>query len=213
MILALPYPCTMFLLSWLTQQPAADADAADVARARAGDESAFEALVVRHERTVWRVCRRMLGDPHEATDATQEAFLRVFRALGGFRGDATFRTWVIGIAINVCRNHLGSVAARLGRNATPLEDSHDGGGARPLPLPDPAPDPEALAGATELREALERAMRRLAPEHREVIILAEVHDMPHEEIAAATGVRVGTVKSRLSRARAALRKELEGVWP
>lgn len=213
MILTLPYPCSMFLLSWLARQPAADADAAEVARARGGDDAAFEALVSRHERTVWRVCRRMLGDPDEATDATQEAFLRVFRALGRFRGEATFRTWVIGIAMNVCRNHLGSAAARLGRNAVPLDDSPAGGGTRPLPLPDPAPDPEALAQSAEVREALERALGRMAPEHREVIVLAEIHDMPHDEIAAATGVRPGTVKSRLSRARAALRKELEGVWP
>ncbi|MFZ5788822.1 MAG: RNA polymerase sigma factor, partial [Acidobacteriota bacterium] len=192
----------MFLLSWLTRQPAADTDAAEVARARDGDESAFEALVSRHERTVWRVCRRMLGDPDAATDATQDAFLRVYRALGRFRGEATFRTWVIGIAINVCRNHLGSAAARLGRHSVPLDDSPAGGESRPLPLPDPAPGPEALARASEVREALERAMKRLAPEHREVIVLAEIQGMPHETIAAAIGVRAGTVKSRLSRARA-----------
>lgn len=191
-----------------------DDDALDVAAFRAGDESAFESLVHRREREIHALALRILGDRDDAMDATQEVFLRAFRALPSFRGDASFRTWLTGIAINVCRTRLASRERRERRRNVPLEPVHEEEGERrELPVPDPAPGPEEQALGAELRSALTSALARISLEHREIIVLREVFGMEYDEIAAATRCPVGTVKSRLARARAALREALEGTWP
>lgn len=182
-------------------------------RLRALDEAAFEELVTRHEREVFHLARRMLGDHEEALDATQEVFLRVFRGLPSFRAQASLRTWVYGIALNVCRNRLASACRRMDRRCDPLTTVDAEGGEDPLPLPDPGPGPERAAYGAELREALERALAALSPEHREVVLLRDVQALEYDEMAAVLGCALGTVKSRLGRARAALRQALEGVWP
>ncbi len=212
---ALPYPWPVTdRLPSRAASALADPDALEVDRARAGDEAAFETLVARHERAVWSVARRLLGHDEEAMDAAQDTFLRVFRALPRFRGEATFRTWVIGIAINVCRNRRSSAEWRRRRvtDELALADSASGRSIE-RPLPDPAPGPEAAAHAGELRAALERALASLTVEHREIVVLREVEGLDYDELARALGCRVGTVRSRLARARAALRAALEGVWP
>jgi RNA polymerase sigma factor (sigma-70 family) len=201
---------------WLARRVAvattSDADADEVARARDGDEVAFEALVSRHEAATYRVCRRLLADADEALDATQEAFLRAYRGLARFRGAASFRTWLIGIAINVCRNRLASPTRRAQRRALPL-DADPATEAVARPLPDPAPGPEARAYGSELRRALLAALAALSAEHREVLVLREIEGLDYAQLAGALGVAEGTVKSRLARARAALRAALQGVWP
>ncbi|MBN2371892.1 MAG: sigma-70 family RNA polymerase sigma factor [Vicinamibacteria bacterium] len=189
-------------------------DALDVDHARQGDETAFEALVVRHESHVYRLARRMLGDPDEALDATQETFLRVFRGIGSFRGDARFRTWVIGIALNVCRSRLTSAARRERLKSVCLEhENPETGERRDYPIPDPSPDPEAMAMGEELRIALDRALASLSVEHRTILLLREMQDLDYENLARALACPVGTVKSRLCRAREALRKAMEEIWP
>jgi len=206
------------VLSWVRPARGAaagdDPDAADVARARAGDEAAFERLVARHEAALYRLAWRMLGRREEALDAVQETFLRIFRGLASFRGDAAFRTWATGIVINVCRNRLAGAETRAARRSRPLDaGGRNGGESRELPLPDPAPGPEAAARGAELRRALGRALAELTPEHREVLLLCEMQGLSYEEAAAALGCRLGTVRSRLARARGALRERLEGIWP
>jgi RNA polymerase sigma-70 factor (ECF subfamily) len=189
-------------------------DALDVARAQQGNEAAFETLVGRNEGPVYRLARRMLGDPDEALDATQETFLRVFRGLKSFRGDARFRTWVIGIAINVCRSRLTSAARRERVRSVSLERENPGTGERrDWPIPDPRPDPEATAIGGELRRALARALSSLSAEHRTILLLREMQDLDYEEVARVLACPVGTVKSRLCRAREALRKAMEDIWP
>jgi len=191
-----------------------DADAGDVRRAAAGDEAAFEALVLRHQRALYNLSFRLLGDRPEAEDAVQEAFLRAWRALPRFRGDASFRTWLTGIAINVCRNRLCSADARRRRaTASLVRRDPETGLESALPLPDPAPDPETRTRAGETRAALGRALAALSAEHREVILLREVNGLEYGELAAVLGCALGTVKSRIARARGALREALEGVWP
>jgi len=212
----LTYPSRMLLWAVITrrERAAVDPDLAAVARAQDGDEAAFEMLVGRHEREVFNLAWRMLGNREDALDATQDTFLRVFRSLAAFRGDARFRTWLTGIAINVCRNRLVSVEVRARRAAVPLvADDPSGGGPVELPIADPAPGPEAAAHGAELRRALERALATLSPEHREILLLHEMQGLPYEELTAVLGCRLGTVKSRLARARTALRALLEGVWP
>jgi RNA polymerase sigma-70 factor (ECF subfamily) len=192
----------------------ADPDAADVARFRAGDDEAFEPLVMRREKEIYRLCSRMLRHPDDALDATQETFLRAFRGLRSFREDATFRTWITGIALNVCRNRFASAATRMSQRSVALaaEDPKTGL-AHTIDPPDPRPDPESAACGAELGLALERALAALAPEFREALLLRQMQDLDYDEMARVLGCPVGTVKSRLSRARAALRVALEGVWP
>jgi RNA polymerase sigma-70 factor (ECF subfamily) len=191
-----------------------DPDAADVARFRAGDDDAFEPLVSRREAEVYRLCTRMLRNSDEAMDAAQETFLRALRGLRSFRGEATFRTWLTGIALNVCRNRLVSAATRMRRRSVPLAPSEPWTD-RPQVIdpPDPRPDPESAARGAELGAALACALATLAPEFREALLLREMQGLEYDEMAQALGCPVGTVKSRLSRARAALREALEGVWP
>lgn len=194
--------------------PGSDPDAPDVVRALAGDEAGFETLVRRHEREMYSLAYRMLHDREEALEAAQDTFLRAFRALPTFRGDAAFRTWLFGIALNVCRNRLARGLKRQRATAVPLvQDDPISGEVVALPLADPAPDPEAAAGKSELRRAIMAALQGISPEHREIILLREVHGFDYDALAAALGCPAGTVKSRLARARAALRVKLEGVWP
>jgi RNA polymerase sigma-70 factor, ECF subfamily len=191
-----------------------DPDAIDVARYQAGNMDAFESLVSRHERAIYQVCARMLPDREDAMDAVQDTFLRVYRALGAFRGDAAFRTWLIGIALNVCRNRIASAAERNRKVTSSItQEDPENGEARDLDLRDSAPDPESAAMGHELRSALDRALGSLAPEHREILVLREIQDMEYEELAQVLSCPVGTVKSRLCRARQALRVALVGIWP
>ena len=191
-----------------------DPDAMDVSRFQEGDEVAFEELVRRREREVYQVAYRLLGDREDAQEAVQEAFLIAFRSLKGFRGDAAFRTWLVGITINVCRNRAAKAEEKVRRRSLPADPAPaDGETPGPLPLRDPAPGPDQRLLGDELRRALDRALALLAPEHREIVVLREVQGMEYEELAAALGCPVGTVKSRLCRARQALREVLEGVWP
>jgi len=191
---------------------ARDEDEALVRRAQGGDEAAFEELVRRHEGEVFRVCRRMLGSREDAMDAAQDTFVRVYRALPRFRGEAAFRTWVYGIALNVCRNVLASAPRRAAARTLPVHGEAENG-KTPMILADGRANPEAVAYGRELGQALERALAALSPEHREVLVLREVEGLEYEEMAAALGCRLGTVKSRLARARAALLSRLDGVWP
>ncbi len=190
-----------------------DPEAAAVSRFQAGEETAFEELVSRREAEIYRLSLRMLGDAEDAMEATQDAFLRAYRALPRFRGDAAFRTWLIGIAVNVCRSRLVSRAHRNRRLDVPF-DVHDGEEAEAQRVPAaPGPDPERAAHGAELGKALERALTGLSPEHREILLLREVEGLEYEELASALDCAVGTVKSRLARARGALRVAMEAVWP
>ncbi len=188
-------------------QPAAN-DFALVERARAGDLDAFNSLVDLYQRQVYNLCLRMLGSREAAEDATQEAFLSAYRRLGDFRG-GQFRSWLLRIATNISIDEL----RRLKRRATsPLEREHEGE-PRAVDVPDPAAGPEELALGSELRAALERALALLPPEQRAAVVLADVQGLRYEEVAAALGCSVGTVKSRIFRARERLRAHLRGLRP
>lgn len=212
----LPYADVVSFLASAGVRPVArdDPDRPLVERAIAGDESAFEALVRSHQRGVYNLAYRLLGNREDALDAAQDTFLRCYRALPRFRGDAAFRTWLLGIAINVCRTRLTCAARRQQRRTQDLTRADSRTGERvPLDLPDPGPGPESAAHAGELRGALAHALAGLSPDHREVLLLREVGELEYDEVAAALGCALGTVKSRIARARAALRLALEEVWP
>lgn len=190
-----------------SEQPSGDADLdALVRRAQRGELPAFNTLVLRHQDAVYSLTLRMLGQPQAAEDVTQEAFINAWRRLDSFRG-GSFRSWLFTIAANRARDEL----RRNGRRPqTSLDAARDDPGRADLDPPDRDPTPEGAAEQAELRAALEAALLELPPDWREVVLLSDVHGLDYAEIAAATGVALGTVKSRLSRARAHLRTLIEG---
>lgn len=177
-----------------------------IERARAGDLDAFNGLVDLYQRQVYNLCFRMLGNREAAEDATQETFLSAYRRLGDFRG-GQFRSWLLRIATNISIDELRRLKRRA---ASPLEREHEGEPVA-VDLPDQAPGPEERALESELRAVLERALALLPPEQRAAVVLADVQGLRYEEVAEALGCSVGTVKSRIFRARERLRAHLQTV--
>jgi RNA polymerase sigma-70 factor (ECF subfamily) len=167
-------------------------DAELVRRFQSGEEDAFVTLMARHERRVYNLAYRMMGDPEEARDATQDAFLACFRRLSTFRGESAFTTWLHRVAVNACYDAL-----RRRRDTTSLED-------RPV---EPAPIPDHADRAVAALD-VQRALLTVPPDFRVVLVMHEIQDMPLEEIGAVLGIPVGTVKSRLHRGRVALGRAL-----
>lgn len=166
----------------------------------------FEEVYRRFRAPVWRLARRLTGGEEEALDASQEIFLRVWRGLGGWRGEAQLSTWVFQIAWN----YLRSLRRREMGRARVLSLDPSGGDGEAITVPDPAPDPERRADAAERLGRLEGALASLGEAHQVVIWLRDGEDLSYEEIAAVLDVPIGTVRSRLARAREALRRAVEG---
>jgi RNA polymerase sigma-70 factor (ECF subfamily) len=159
-----------------------------------GEREAFDALVERYQRDIYRLCYRYVNDPQDASDMAQEVFLKAYKAIGRFRGDSSFSTWLYRIAVNTCLNF------RSGRR--PEGDE----------LSDALPDrrPGALAAMEEEERALRvrAAVRRLPEKQRATLILKIYHELTHEEVAGIVGSSVGTVKANLFHALGNLRKML-----
>ena len=176
---------------------------ASIEAARRGDVAAFNRLVEEYQRLAYNVAYRTLGQPDEAADATQEAFLSAFRAIREFRGDS-FKAWLLRIVVNACYDQL----RRRQRHPTAsLEALAEEAETEVVP-PDPRPGPEVSALSSETAAVIQAALERLPDDQRLVVVLCDVQGLKYEEAAAALEVAVGTVKSRLSRARACLRDEL-----
>ncbi|MDQ7794878.1 MAG: sigma-70 family RNA polymerase sigma factor [bacterium] len=189
-----------------------DPDPADevlVKRARDGDTAAFEELVARYERRVYNLAYRYTGDREDASDLAQEAFLKAFLALRGFRGRSTFSTWLYRVTTNAC---LDAVRSRQRRRTVSLDQpilTVDGQVERQVS--DSSVDPEELAQRREVQAVVRQAIARLSPDHRMVLVLRDLQGLAYEEVAAILGLNLGTVKSRLNRARLALRDLLAGT--
>jgi RNA polymerase sigma-70 factor (ECF subfamily) len=175
-------------------------DAELVAAARDGDRAAVEQLLARYEPNIYRFGLRMCGNEDAAREVLQETLLAAFRYLPGFRGDASLSTWLYQIARSFC------IKTRRGQRPT---DSIDD--VKSAELVDPTPAPDARAHAREIGEALTRAIETLPADQREVLILRDVEGLSAEEAAEVVGVEIGALKSRLHRARMALRSQLAGV--
>jgi len=154
--------------------------------------------VDRHADRVHNTLAKLLGDPHEASDAAQEAFLKAWRKLDTFRGDSLFRTWLTRIALNAAASRRRTAARRGTRTGLPSAPRED----------DRAPAPDAAALGDERDRAVRDAVAGLAEEYRSVVVLKEFEDLSYEEIAEIVDVPVGTVRSRLHRGRAELRRRL-----
>jgi RNA polymerase sigma-70 factor, ECF subfamily len=166
-------------------------------RFQEGNDQAFGTLMARHERRVYNLAYRMLGNAEDARDATQDAFLSCFRHLSSFRGDSAFSTWLHRIAVNACYDAL-----RRHRDTTSLDD-------RPVE-PGSFPDHADQAGTAI---DIQRALSSVPPDFRVVVVMHEIQDMPLEDIASILAVPVGTVKSRLHRGRVALGRALSAGAP
>jgi RNA polymerase sigma-70 factor (ECF subfamily) len=183
-----------------------------VARAKQGDREAFDVLVERYTPQVYSLALRITGSPEEAEDCVQEAFLRAFSALGKFRGEAAFFTWLYRVAVNVANDaarHLAGRALRASELADPDSDEDTPDlerVGRPAEGGTEGPD-EALL-AEQRRQVILQAIRALPEHHRTVIVLYDLQGFSYEEIARIIRTRVGTVKSRLNRARLALKELL-----
>ena len=176
-----------------------------VERARKGDETAFEALVTAHEKRIYNLCRRLVGNPEDAAELTQEAFLNAWRGLARFQGESAFGTWLYRLASNACIDFLRKEKRRQGLSMTvSLEDEEE----RQVELPDERYTPEGALARTEARRAVAEGLERLTPEHRQVLVMREINGLSYAEICAVLGLEEGTVKSRIARARNALRKVL-----
>jgi RNA polymerase sigma-70 factor, ECF subfamily len=175
-----------------------DSDEDLVRRAAGGDRSAFTLLMERHERRVYNLCLRMVGDLDDASDATQDAFLTAYRKLSSFRGEAAFTTWLHRVAINASYDLLrkrGRAPVLASSKDHAVEDE------RIEPAPDHA---DETTGAIEVQ----RALLAIPEEFRAALVLHDAQDVPVQEVADILGVPVGTVKSRLHRGRVALARAL-----
>lgn len=178
--------------------------------ARQGDLDAFNRLVLAYQDTVYSHTYRMLGEPAPAEDAAQEAFISAYRNLPGYRG-GSFKAWLMRIATNACYDEL---RRRKRRPTTPLEpmDNDDEEIETPRWAADPGESPEDAAQRQELNQALQRCLADLPNEFRSAVLLVDVHGMDYAEAAQASGAPVGTMKSRLARARLRMRECLKDYW-
>jgi RNA polymerase sigma-70 factor (ECF subfamily) len=160
-----------------------------------GDERAFAVLMHRHEDRIFSLALRMMGERYEALDATQETFIAAYRRASSFRGDSSFSTWLYRIGINTCKDLL----RKRKRTAIPTEETSGSERAHPT----------SIEADAVLRIDLAHALSRLPDDYREAVVMHDVGGVPYEEIAAATGVAIGTVKSRISRGRRKLAELME----
>ena len=179
---------------------ASDTDQQLVQRAQRGDLRAFDLLVLKYQGRIAALVSRYVSDAGEVEDVTQEAFIRAYRALGKFRGDSAFYTWLYRIAANAAKNHLVAKGRRPGADAT-IEDAEgfDEGG-----MLSESASPEALAMGGELAEVVESALNALPDELKAALMLREFDGLSYDDIADVLGCPVGTVRSRIFRAREAV---------
>ena len=178
-----------------------------ITAAQRGHVDDFNALVRMYETRVYTLCYRMLGDGDSAADAAQDTFISAFRNIKRFRG-GSFRSWILRIATNTCYDVL---RARKRRPTTSLdidEDEEDVGS--PLQVADPSESPDDTAMRHELASAIQGCLEKLPEDQRIVLVLSDIQGLAYEEIAEVTETNLGTVKSRLSRARSRLRTILKG---
>jgi RNA polymerase sigma-70 factor (ECF subfamily) len=191
----------------LTWSDAAGNDAALVQECVGGDEVACSRLVTDHQRMVYQLGLHLLGDSQEALDLCQEVFLRVFRMLHRFRGQSSLRTWIYRIALNQASNRLRTWRRRHRSQQVSLDDTPQG----ELPEVRPSSSPDRLLQQREVAGRVWHALDALPFDQRAVIVLREIDGLSYDEIASSLNVAVGTVKSRLARAREQLRQTLRSV--
>jgi RNA polymerase sigma-70 factor (ECF subfamily) len=191
---------------------AVDEDAGLVSLSREGDLGAFEHLVNKHQKRMLNVAFRMIGDYDEACEAVQDAFVSAYKHIKNFRGQAKFTTWLTAITVNHSRNRLKQMRSRHGHEAFSLDDPVQAGDGEMIVDP-PSKEPSVLdmLEQRDVQGRVQDCIKALDPEHREVIVLRDMQDFSYEEIGNILKMREGTVKSRLFRAREAIKDCLKKV--
>ncbi|WP_066730983.1 RNA polymerase sigma factor RpoE [Cupriavidus sp. D384] len=183
-----------------------EADQLLVERVQQGDKKAFELLVVKYHRKIIRLISRLVRDPAEVEDVAQDAFIKAYRALPQFRGESAFYTWLYRIAVNTAKNYLATQGRRPEANsdidAEEAETFADGEQLRDINTP------ESMLHTRQVADTVNRAMEALPEELRTAITLREIEGLSYEEIAEAMGCPIGTVRSRIFRAREAIAEKL-----
>jgi len=177
-----------------------------VKRVQAGDKAAFDVLVLKYQQKVINLVNRYVHDPHMAMDVAQEAFIKAYRGLKNFRGDSAFYTWLYRISINTAKNHLVSRNRRMPDTDIDAQEAEQYGSADAL-RETATPEREVLKD--EIHKTVMDAINALPDDLREAIVLRELEAMSYEEIAATMECPIGTVRSRIFRAREAIEKELK----
>ncbi len=173
----------------------------------AGQESAYEALILRFEQPVYGLVSRLLANPADASDVVQEVFLKVFRKVNGFRLESSLKTWIYRIAVNEARNHQRWFMRHRGKEVELEPALKDHAGVQDW-VPDPGRNPYEQTLDHETEALLESALEKVSPNYRAALILREMEGLSYEEIADILGISLGTVKSRILRGRESLRKRL-----
>jgi len=177
-----------------------------LARSKKGDPEAFSLLVERYQRMMYTIAYRFLGNTEDASDAAQEALVRAFKNLQNFRGQCSFKTWLQHIIVNICRDVLRRTKRRTIVSLDGLQDNEFSS----WELPDSdVNSPEEIVLVRERGEYLQKLIQALSPEYRMIIVMRDLQGFSYEEISTRLDCPVGTVKSRLSRARQFLRRHLE----
>ncbi len=184
-------------------------DAALIRAIQAGDMAAFDQLVVKHKDKLFNMVYWLLGDYQEANDCAQEIFIKVFKSIKKFRFESSFSTWLYRIAINTCRNKLKSSAYRWKKKTVSLENPESSKqGNRSYEIQNGSPSPENKLEKKERIMLIQKAVNALPQEQNRVVVLRDIQGLSYQEIADITGLNLGTVKSRLARARMELRNKL-----
>ena len=186
-------------------------DSALVRAFQAGEKAAFDKLVIKHKDKLFNLCYWFLGDYHEANDASQETFLKAYRSLKKFRLESAFFTWFYRIAVNTCRNRLDSSEYRQKKKTVSLDNPGAQNKDGTIEIPDESQSPMIEVERRERWILIKKAIDSLPTEQKTAVTLRDIQGLPYEEIADITGYNLGTVKSRLARARFDLREKLRGV--
>ena len=170
-----------------------------------GDKAAFEELVTRYESIIMNMAYRLLGNRSDAADVSQEVFILLLRKLGSFRGEAKFSTWLYRVSLNACHDHARRLRRHVSLSESPGDDLPE---MEQRLADDGLESPESSLERTEIQEAVQNAISRLPYKFREIIYLHDIKEYNYKEIAEILDISLGTVKSRLNRARSRLAGEL-----
>ncbi|MEE9384015.1 MAG: sigma-70 family RNA polymerase sigma factor [Nannocystaceae bacterium] len=185
-----------------------------VRRLKQGEERAFRELVSTYQDRIFGLTYRMLGDRQEAEDLAQEVFITVYRAIGNYRGEGKFYTWLYRIASNTCKNRIKYLKGRHHHRRADLDETPQAhlaaeSGGPVVSLQSVVPSPEAVLEGDRLELAIQRELTGLEPDHRLLIVLRDIQGLTYQDIMKITGLAEGTLKSRLHRARLSLRARLQ----
>jgi RNA polymerase sigma-70 factor (ECF subfamily) len=194
--------------NWLDRPAELNAqEAAFVSRLQANEDAAYDELVRSYSATIYHVAYRMLGDSADASDVVQEIFLKVFRNIRGFKGEAALKTWIFKIAFSEILNRLRWWKRRHKYATVSLDEDLNGQPPGNIAV-NAGPTPEEVLQGKEREAAIQHALRRLSHDHRSILVLRDIEGFSYNEIADVLGISIGTVKSRLARARADLKQSL-----